>query len=68
MSNLMMNIHTCVTDNTTNTLLYVRSLCQMTMSDLMMNILTRVTVNLLTACCMSDQYICFNDECTRMFY
>jgi hypothetical protein len=68
MSNLMMNIHTCVTDNTTNTLLYVRSLCQITMSDLMMNILTRVTVNLLTACCMSDQYICFNDECTRMFY
>ena len=28
MSDLTMNIHTCVTDNTTNTLLYVRSLCQ----------------------------------------
>jgi hypothetical protein len=68
MSDLMMNVHTCLTDNTTNTLLYVRSLCQISMSDLMINVHTRVTVNLLTACCMSHQYICFNDECTHMFY
>jgi len=27
MSDLMMNVHTCVIDNFTNTLLYVRSLC-----------------------------------------
>ena len=27
MSHLMMNVHTCVTDNTTYTILYVRSLC-----------------------------------------
>ena len=66
MSDLMMNVHTCLTDNTTNTLLYVRSLCQISMSDLMINVHTRVTVNLLTACCMSDRYICFNDEYTHM--
>jgi predicted RNA polymerase sigma factor len=26
--NLMINVHTCLTDNTTSTMLYVRSLCQ----------------------------------------
>jgi len=28
MSDLMMNVHTCVTDNTTYTMVYVRSPCQ----------------------------------------
>jgi hypothetical protein len=28
MSDLMMNVHTCVTDNVTDTMLYGRSLCQ----------------------------------------
>jgi hypothetical protein len=27
MSNVMLNVHTCVTDKTTYTMLYVRSLC-----------------------------------------
>ena len=28
MSDLMMNVHTCVTDNTTGTMLFVRPICQ----------------------------------------
>jgi hypothetical protein len=35
MTDLIMNVHTCVTDNTTYAMLYVRS-----MSDLMMNVHT----------------------------
>jgi hypothetical protein len=40
MTDLIMNVHTCVTDNTTYAMLYVRS-----MSDLMMNVHTCVTDN-----------------------
>jgi hypothetical protein len=71
MSDLMMNVHTCLTDNTTNTLLYVRSLCQISMSDLMINVHTCFTDHPpppLTQFCMSDQYICLNDECTYICY
>jgi len=37
----MRNVHTCVTDNTTYTLVYVRPVCQI----LMMNVHTCVTNN-----------------------
>jgi transcriptional/translational regulatory protein YebC/TACO1 len=40
MSELMMNVHACVTDNTTRTIFSVRP-----MSDLMMNVHTCVTDN-----------------------
>ena len=86
MSDVMMNIHTCLTDTTTYTMLYVRSLCltqwgmythallitlltpwydvcEITMSNVMLNVHTCVTDKLLTPCYISDQYISFNYEC-----
>ena len=40
--------------------------CEITMSDVMMNVHTCVIDNLLTPCCMSDQYVSFNDEHTHI--
>jgi len=57
MSDLMMYVHTCATDNTPYTMLYVGSL-----SDLMMNADTYVTDN--TTYTML--YVRFNYECTHM--
>ena len=48
MPELMMNVRTCVAATTTYTIV-----CQITMSDSTMNVHTCITVNLLTACCMS---------------
>jgi hypothetical protein len=47
MSDLMMNIHTCVTENTTYTMSLTPwcGVCQITMSDLIMNVHTNVTDN-----------------------
>jgi hypothetical protein len=47
MSDLMMNIHTCVTDNATYAMLLTPwcGVWQITMSDLMMNLHTSVTNN-----------------------
>jgi hypothetical protein len=55
MSDLMMNVNTCLTDNTTYVMLYVRY--------------THVVlITLLTLWCMSNHYPWFNDECTHIFY
>ena len=42
--------------------------CQINMSDLMMNVHTYVTDNTTYTCCMSDLYIRFNDEYIHMSY
>ena len=63
MSDLIMDVHTYVTDNTTYTML-----CQISISDLMRNVHTCLTYHPPTQCCMSDQYVCLNDECTYICY
>ena len=63
-SDLMMNVHTCVTENTTYTMVYVRSLCQ-----IQWWIYTHVLLlTQLTPCCMSDHYVRLNKERTYMCY
>ena len=63
MSELMMNIHTFGTDNTTYTMLYVRSLCQIEWW-----MYTHVLLIIIdTPWCMSDHYVRFNDECAHIF-
>ena len=53
MSDVMMNVHTCVTDNTIYTMLYVRSLCQIEWW-----MYTHVLlITLLTLCYLSDHYV-----------
>ena len=44
-------------------------LCQITMSDLMMNVHTHaLPVTLRIPCCMADPYVRVNDDCTHMCY
>ena len=60
MSELTMNAHTNDTDDTTYTMLYVRSLCQIKWwkyTHMLLMILSKPW-------CMSDQYVWFNNECT----
>ena len=47
MSDLMMNVHTCVTDNTTYIMLLTPwcAACHINMSDLIMNVHTCITDN-----------------------
>jgi hypothetical protein len=55
MSDLMMNVNTCLTDNTTYVMLYVRY--------------THVVlITLLTSWCISYQCFRFNGECTQVYY
>ena len=64
MSDIMMNVHIYVTDNTTQTMVYVRTLCQ-----IQCWMYTHVLlITLFTPCFMSDHYVWFNDECTYMWY
>ena len=71
MSDLMMNIKACVTDNTTYDTLLTPwcGVWQITMSDLMMNVHTHMfQITLLISCCMADPYARINDECTHKCY
>ena len=64
MSDLMMNIQTCATDNTIYIMLYFRSICQIHWW-----MYTHVLlITLLTSWCLSDQYVGFNDKCTHICY
>ena len=64
MSDLMMNVNTCLTDRTTYIMLYVRSIYLVQWW-----VYTHlVLITLLTPCCMSNHYPWFNDECTHIFY
>jgi hypothetical protein len=64
MSDLMMNAHTWITHSTTYTILYVRSVCLIWWwMDTHVLLIT-----LLTPCCMSDQNIWINNECTHLCY
>ena len=53
MSDVMMNVHTCVTDNTIYTMLCVRSLCQIEWW-MYKHVLL---ITLLTLCYLSDHYV-----------
>ena len=70
MSDIMMNVHTRATVNTTYTMVYERSLsdlmtnvhtcfvaCQIIMSDLIMNVQTCITDDTTNPCCISDHYV-----------
>jgi hypothetical protein len=60
----MMNEHTYATDNTTYTMLFVRSLCQIEWWMYKHVIL----IALLTSCFISDHDVRFNKEYTHMCY
>jgi hypothetical protein len=64
MSDLMINIQTCVTEITTYTMLYVRSIWH-TQWLMYTHVLL---ITLLLPWCMSDQYVRFNDKCTHICY
>jgi hypothetical protein len=64
MSDVMMNIQTCATDNTTYPLLYFRSICQI----YWWMYIHMLLITLLTPWCLSDQYVRFNDKCTHKWY
>ena len=59
MSDLFMNVDTCVTDNTTYTMLYVRPIWP-TFWWMYTHVLL---LTLLTPCCMTYHYNIINDEC-----
>ena len=64
MSDLLMNVHICVNDNTIYPMLYVRSLRQ-----IKRRMYTHVLlIPLITPCCMSDHYARYNHQCTHMCY
>ena len=64
MSVLMMHVHTCFTDNTIYTMLYVRSVFLISWW-----MYTHVLlITLFKPSCMADHYARINDECTPMFY
>ena len=62
LSDLAMNAHTYVTDDTTYTMVYIRTLCQI--QCWMYTYVQLIT--LFTPCCVSDHYVWFNDKCTHM--
>jgi hypothetical protein len=59
-----MNVHTCVTDNTAFTMLYVRSICPI----YLWNYTQVLLITMITPCGMSDQYARYNYKCTNMCY
>jgi hypothetical protein len=64
MSDLMMNTHTCVSHSINYTMSYVRSICL-----IQWWMYTRVLIiAILAPCCLSDQCVSINYECTHMFY
>ena len=63
-SDLMMNTHTCVSHSINYTMSYVRSICL-----IQWWMYTHVLmITLLAPCCLSDQCVSINNECTHMFY
>ena len=63
MSDLMMNVHTYITETTAYNRVYMISLCQ-----ILWWMYTHVLlITLLTPCCVSDHYAWFNDECKHIF-